>query len=69
MRQPTGSAAPYALPRVIGTPYENGWRAGYADHSLGYRSDVSWQGVESLNPYAREYSRGYREGWYGVAGG
>jgi hypothetical protein len=33
------------------------------DRRLGRRSEVGWWSVDSSNPYASNYSKGYRCGW------
>lgn len=42
--------------------YWTGFDAGQADAALGFRSEYAWFSVDDVNPYASEYSRGYRMG-------
>ena len=48
---------------VIDTAYDNGLHDGHLDWLLDWRSDYAWFSTDSLNPYIREYARGYRAGW------
>jgi len=43
--------------------YQDGYRSGKTDRTMGYQSDYAWFGVNDPNLYTRFYSLGYRDGW------
>jgi hypothetical protein len=46
--------------------YIDGYKAGRADHSIGWKSRYVWATQKHEGEYVWHYSVGYRTGWLGL---